>query len=204
MTTAIWTIEPWTPKNVPKRTEAFMIYVASRFRWDFVGWAPTSSKIHPSPRGVCFWINCLIGTVFFVICFKRKNNININTSTQNNARHVQYQTTKFVEQQRTNQTETCQKHVNQRNKLKPPGSGNQENKHPQNLDLELLTFKTPFRLQQKIDILIRVQKCIKVGVVSYWGPGGPTKQLIIRQIVSEIWCPKKIKVWFPYKNEPLV
>lgn len=63
--------------------------------------------------------------------------------------NVKYRTTEYVEQQRTNQTKTCQKHVNQRNKLKPPGSGKQENKHPQNLDLKLVTF-TPIQASKKI------------------------------------------------------
>lgn len=34
----------------------------------------TSSKIHPSPRGVCFWINCRIGTVFVWSMLNVKNN----------------------------------------------------------------------------------------------------------------------------------
>ena len=195
-----------SPQIFPEDRSLQEIYVAFKMLKDFVKKAPTSSKIHLTPRGVCFWINCLIGTVFVWSIFNVKNNnkhkyfnAKQRNKMQNNATHVQYRTTKFVEQQRTNQTKTCRKHVNQRNNLKPPGSEKQENKHPHNL-----VTLTPIQASKKIDILIRVQKCIKVGVVSYWGPGGPTKQWIIRQIVAEIWRPKKIKMWFPYKNEPLV
>ena len=195
----------WTmaPKIYPKDRSLHdlrCLKISLRIRWV----VPTSSKsISPRGRGVCFWINCLIGTVFVWSVLSVKTMIHINTSTQNNAKHVQYRTTKFVEQQRTNQTKTCQKHVNQRNNLKAPGSETQENTHPQNLDLELVTF-TPIQASKKNrhphpSPKVHQSRCCVI--LRTWRPH---KTINYPSNCLRNLAPQKIKVWFPHKHEPLV